>query len=832
MKKRKEMKLKVPDGKLRKIGLWIGLNGAEFKLILFIALSVFAAFYAPSNANAKVIVLKAEKKAKKVKRTPFTVSKIKKKVIKTMTNPMTSFESLLNVSPSIHASTSGPNNIRSRVELRGFGTGEVSETFDGIPLNNMFDGDSSNYMDVRNNIPFTLGDISGVNISYGVNNPSVDTFDSLGGQIGYEPVMPTSKFNASIFGGYGSFATRIYGFALNTGKLWEGIRMYLRVERDDANNWYDGSSYPNRDHSYYLSLIKPYNRGRSNISFIWMRNDDYANDPHLVPVPLLNQFGYNWGWPTSVENTSAYNQEYYAILGWKDYVDRHFTFDNKAFYSEDDMYKSLYINPACEPYKFWGSNAADSSQCAIPSSIIVQDGVQNLQPYRLGFNSFPQSQSPASSPTPSVDSYLNQYNANTQYSGLAYATDNHIKAVSLTQYGDYPMFIIRLPRNIVTLGAQLNFGIFHKTEGISNYAFAPILLGYNAINDMRGTESMDALYIQDRLSIIPHKLFLEPGVKDQYVNESVSSNITYNDPYGGQVSDNFNEIEPTVGLSYNLLPNWNFYATYGKTMKAPNYNEYESIINSIGPNNTGLIGPSNSMSSIKPEIVTDYELGTRYRLQNLELSANIYKEDFTHTFGTYSSTVNGITTSYEYNGGSSTYEGFQLEAQYDINKNLNIYGNYSLNTGKYTTTFTSKAAGLGGASMIAGENVPFIPRHLANIGVDENYFNVNGSLSGTYTGEQFVTDINSNPTSAYHLGGYWLFNLNLSHEFNFRQIPILKDADLKSMELSFTVDNIFNRKYLEGAIPGFVKTSNTGEFYAEYLPGMPRFYYVSASFKF
>ncbi len=802
-------------------------------IFLFPLVLVLAVFLSPLAANARVIVLKAEKKARKVKRTPFTVSKIKKKVIKTMTNTMTSFESLLNVSPSIHASTSGPNNIRSRVELRGFGTGEVSETFDGIPLNNMFDGDSSNYMDIRNNIPFTLGDISGVNINYGVNNPSVDTFDSLGGQIGYEPVMPASKFNASIFGSYGSFATRTYGFSLNTGKLWEGIRMYLRAEGDDANDWYDGSSYPNNDDSYYLSLIKPYNRGRSRISLIYMRNDDNANDPHLVPVPLLNQFGYNWGWPTSVENAQAYNQEYYLILGWKDYVNRHFTFDNKTFYSQDDMYKNLYINPACEPYRFWNNGVNPNiSQCSIPSSIIVPDGVQPLQPFSLGFNSFPQSQSPAASSTPAVDSYLNQYNASTQYNALAYATDNHIKAVSLSQYGDYPMFIISLPRNTVTLGAQLNFGNFHKTEGVSNYAFAPILLGYNAINDMRGSMSMLATYVQDRLSIIPHKLFLEPGVKYQYVNESVSSNITYNDPYGGQASDNFKEIEPTVGLSYNLLQNWNFYATYGKTMKAPNYNEYESVINSIGPNPT-VIEPSTSMSAIRPEIVTDYELGTRYRLQNLNLSANIYKEDFTNTFGTFSSTVNNITTSYEYSGGSSRYEGFQLEAQYDINKNINIYGNYSLNTGTYTSTYVSKAAGLGGASMIAGENVPFIPRHLANIGIDEDYFNIDGNLSGTYTGEQFVTDINSNPTSAYHLGGYWLFNLNLSHEFNFRKLSFFKAADLKSMELSFTVDNIFNRKYLEGAIPGFVTTtSQTNEFYAEYLPGMPRFYCVSTSFKF
>ncbi|RZD18151.1 MAG: TonB-dependent receptor [Candidatus Acididesulfobacter diazotrophicus] len=784
---------------------------------IFILTLMSAVYGLTPNAEAGVISIKAITKKVKVKRTPFTVSKIKKKTIKRMTNPMTSFESLLNVAPSIHASTSGPNNIRSRVELRGFGTGEVSQTFDGIPINNMFDGDSSNYMDIRNNVPFTLGDVSGVNISYGVNNPSVDTFDSLGGQIGYQPVMPSSKFSASIFGGYGSFATRTYGFALNTGKLWEGIRMYLRVEHDDANNWYDGSSYPNRNHSYYFSLIKPYNRNRSNISFIFMRNDDYANDPHLVPVPLLNQFGYNWGWPTSVENAQAYNQEYYIILGWKDYIDKNITFNNKAFYSEDDMYKSLYINPACDNHDNNANNPGfNTSQCSIPSSIFIN----GVQPYTLGFgNGF---WTPG---TYTTDSYLNQFSTPEQ---LAYATDNHVKSVSLTQYGDYPSFIIKLPRNIITLGAQLNFGNFHKTEGVGSTAFAPIVFSYNTINDLRGSESMEALYAQDRFAIIPHKLFIEPGVKYQYVNENISTNTVYNFPYGGQVSDNFTEIEPTVGLSYNLLPNWNFYATYGRIMKAPNYTELETTLGSLGPNSSGTLVYSTPINTLKPEIVTDYELGTRYRLQNLSLSANIYKESFTNTFGTYLNFANGIT--YQYNGGASVYTGFQLEAQYDINKNLNIYGNYSLNTGKFTSSFSSSMG-----TISSGENVPFIPRHLMNLGIDENYFSINGNLSGTYTGEQFVEDLNGNPTSSYHLGGYWLFNLNLSHKFNFRNIPFFKEADLKSMKLSFTVDNIFNRNYLEGAIAGGVNTShsNTGSFpYAEWMPGMPRFYYVSTSFKF
>ncbi|RZD17260.1 MAG: TonB-dependent receptor [Candidatus Acididesulfobacter guangdongensis] len=786
---------------------------------IFILTLMSASLWTCPNAVAGVISIKAITKKVKVKRTPFTVSKIKKKAIKRMTNPMTSFESLLNVAPSIHASTSGPNNIRSRVELRGFGTGEVSETFDGIPINNMFDGDSSNYMDIRNNVPFTLGDVSGVNISYGVNNPSVDTFDSLGGQIGYEPVMPSSKFSASIFGGYGSFATRTYGFSLNTGKLWEGIRMYLRVEHDDANDWYDGSSYPNRDHSYYFSLIKPYNRNRSDISFIFMRNDDYANDPHLVPVPLLNQFGYNWGWPTSVENAQAYNQEYYVILGWKDYIDKNITFNNKAFYSEDDMYKNLYINPACHPSA--ASAGISTASCNIPSSIYV-DGVQ---PYTLGFGHG--DWSPGFYPN---DSYLNQFSTSAQ---LAYATDNHTKAVSLTQFGDFPTVTVKLPRNTVVFGGQFIDGNFHKTEWLGGSAYTPFTLGYNAYNDLRGSESMDALYAQDRLSIIPHKLFLEPGVKYQYVNENISTNPVDNYTYGGTIANNYTEIEPTVGLSYNLLSNWNFYATYGRTMKAPNYSEFETSLGSLGPNSSGIFVYSKPITSLKPEIVTDYELGTRYRLQNLTLSANIYKESFTNTFVTYLNTI--TETTYQENAGNSVYTGFQLEGQYDINRNLNVYANYSLNTGKYTSSYFFHHSSSGvNYSVQSGENVPMIPRHLANVGIDENYFHINGNLSGTYTGEQFVTDINGQPTSAYHLGGYWLFNLNLSHKFNFRNIPFFKEADLKSMKLSFTVDNILNRNYLEGIVAGFAGQSYpTGTAtYAEFMPGMPRFYYVSTSFKF
>ena len=141
----------------------------------------------------------------------YTVSHISKKAIEAANNPMMGITNILSQKPSIYVTTSGPNGVRSHIYMRAFNGGQITEEFDGIPLNSLFDGSAQNYASVRNNVPFTLGDVSSVNIYRGINNPSVNSFNSLGGTINFNPLMPSRKFGASIFGGWGSFATTEYG---------------------------------------------------------------------------------------------------------------------------------------------------------------------------------------------------------------------------------------------------------------------------------------------------------------------------------------------------------------------------------------------------------------------------------------------------------------------------------------------------------------------------------------------------------------------------------------------------------------------------------------------
>ena len=103
---------------------------------------------------------KKEEQKKKLFKSAYTVSHITKKEIAATQNPMVGIVNVLNQKPSIYVTTSGPNGVRTHIYMRAFNGGQITEEFDGIPLNSLFDGSAQNYASVRNNVPFTLGDVS------------------------------------------------------------------------------------------------------------------------------------------------------------------------------------------------------------------------------------------------------------------------------------------------------------------------------------------------------------------------------------------------------------------------------------------------------------------------------------------------------------------------------------------------------------------------------------------------------------------------------------------------------------------------------------------------
>ncbi len=758
-------------------------------------------------------ITKEEKEKKKLFKSAYTVSHISKKAIEATNNPMTGIANILSQKPSIYVSTSGPNGVRTHIYMRAFNGGQITEEFDGVPLNSLFDGSAQNYASVRNNVPFTLGDVSSVNIYRGINNPSVNSFNSLGGTINFNPLMPSRKFGASIFGGWGSFATTEYGASINSGKLPYGIRMYLKASKNNSNGWMQNTS--DKNDSYYMSIIKPYNTGRSNISFIYMRNDNAGFTPHSVPLSLEQQYGYTFNWPSNVSNSYNLDESWYAILGWNDYVNRHLRFQNKAFYHYNHYYRVSYTNPQCisKIYNYPANpdyNAATNGEC----SAITINGIQ---PFYLP-------NQPESWVSPDSNNSYNPASLFPDGGGDSlYGTDNHLYLEYMNEYGDIPSLTIKAPHNEITLGGQFFIGTIHSAEYWYGNSNVPQGNLYNDAWNEHDTRANDTVYIQDKITVIPKRFFIEPGFKYNTVNTTAADNPGYYYPIGGTESNVYNYFEPSLGLSYNLLKNWVIYGAWGKIQKVPNIAAYYGLIGAATLNGNPYTPP---LTTVKPEYITDYELGTRYKYNNLKLSINGYKEDFLNTFSTAYN--QSLGTSLEYNAGNSMYEGIELAANYKISRKTGVFANWSYNTAIYTTNYSGNYG-----TILSGEHIADVPRHLANLGGYANLFKTYLRIWGTYSGQQYLNDSNGNPTDKYHLGGYWVLNGYLSHYFNFKNIGILKNAQFKGVKVSLSVDNILNRNYNAWGYIGYNSIpGNSNYTYETVMPGLPRFFMLNASVKF
>jgi hypothetical protein len=301
-----------------------------------------------SATNTPVQVGQVSKKAKvsAKKKVPlkatYSEHVITAKVVR-RASPMQNAQTILARKPSINAFSTGPNGMRSTITFRAFKSGQFSETFDGVPLNGMFNGGTTNQASYRNAIPLTLNDISGINIYNGINNPSINSYNSLGGTINYQPRQPGKTMGGSVGMGYGSFGTFQWNALFNTGSI-DGFRSLFAYNRQTSNGWLQNSG--NRNTNYYYAGILPYDHGMSKVSAYVIVNNNVGYTPHSVPQVLIQQYGYNYNWPLNYSTSANNDTELTAILGDKSTVSRHVILGAKFYVHNNDYHRTSYANPA------------------------------------------------------------------------------------------------------------------------------------------------------------------------------------------------------------------------------------------------------------------------------------------------------------------------------------------------------------------------------------------------------------------------------------------------------------------------------------------------------
>jgi iron complex outermembrane receptor protein len=269
-----------------------------------------------------------------------------------------------------------------------------------------------------------------------------------------------------------------------------------------------------------------------------------------------------------------------------------------------------------------------------------------------------------------------------------------------------------------------------------------------------------------------------------------------------------NFFNPKVGLTYQITPESNFYASFAVANKEPNRDDYTE---------------STPDSRPRPERLNDVEAGYRIKKSKFNIGANIYSMIYKDQL-VLTGQINDVGSYVRSNVANSYRNGVELDATFAVlpklswgataafsqNKVKNFaefiddYDNGGQIKNSYNKTDLAFSPNFVGSSTLS-----FKPTNASEI-----------AFISKYVGKQFLDNTSNNSRK---LDAFFVNNLRLSYDFKLKNI--------KSIGVGLLVNNIFNELYESNGytfsyIDGGLKTENY------YYPQAESNFLASLNFKF
>ena len=734
---------------------------------------------APASPTSTVLTPKARKAATQA------VTSVSKSQIN-LFNPQASGLQSLTIAPGVtvagYAAQSG--SARSTLSVRGVKVGwnsvpgdletnGLTAELDGVPLNSLIQTTGWHSTEV----PLGLL-LSGTNLIYGPGNPRERWYDSLGGTVNFIPVQPSRKPGITISGSYGSFDSQSESFIGQTGEHdgWSGVfgyaHAFYHTFRQGSFDW------PSRSNQAYAKLRKRYDGGEISVGFYWQHSDEFR--PNMIPVtPVagLTTAGANLPGPLYSQQTSGF----YSSL------------------PRDVWFKENQI----ENYLLYAKLVQD-----IGPDVKFHDTLW----FRRGS--------------------VTHYRINNQYPPANPTGTEYYFPFSNT-VGNKAYVDITLPyNNVLSVGAYaidsrtLNqLDLYNGSLGTSRQS--PNYISYNTYNNL-----FVAAFVQDKLTLF-NRLHIVPGLQvvsyqTDFINNNASvaagksgglvAGTNYNT--NPDVSKTFVKLEPSIGVSLDVLPWLTAYGNVAQTYQNPTGGNFDNAQTDLA-----------SLRAVKSD---DYELGLRALSSDLPLfSRGFLDVNYFHDFISdqtipVSLASNPAVTTFGY--GAATLQGANLEADGDIGFPWRVFANGEVldaHWNRFYSTTTNLTYG--------GMPVSNSPVFTANIGVRYRRFVGRTLFSGTvydqYVGRRYLFSNLIGAPTKMPLAPYNLLNLSIS-----AKIPIVSPytPGLKMLKLSFTATNLLGRRYNSTAYVSsggyFGGVPSAGTVLAN--PGAPRAFYGTVSVSF
>lgn len=707
-----------------------------------------------------------------------------------------SIQTMLNDQPSVFAYTNGPLGVSTDINFRAFNSGQFAETYDGVALNDLFNSGvtGDGVADNQNNVLLLAANIDSVQIYRGINNPAVNSYNSLGGTINFIPRLPDQTAGVEVGASYGSFNTALAHATINTGVIG-GFRQLLSYNYGTSEGWLANTGDRNNN-VYYSSGYAAENGDELNLILIYNHNDGHT--PFQMPTALLQQNGGFYQWPSTVAYENDRDTEMMGILDFRAELAPNISFDNKFFSGYNNYLRTSYANPA------------DSESATQPYELPSQAETYD---YWIFFPNGP------------------TYNPKKTFGSDALGNDYHFYGYTTWGAGYTPTLTLALPYNNVTVGGNVTYGQLHSREFWYGAYDMPTVDGYNNAWDEHDERVFASIYVQDEIDLLDKRLSITPGVKYLYAHTSDTDSIAFFYPYGGTNGNGTGFVSPTIGANYKITDDFAVYAAFGQSLKFPDITAYYNGI----PGTTAATPPKIPPVEVKPEHVNDYELGLRYQREGLSGSVSVYREDFSDTFiDAFNPTTYLTVVS---NGGASEYQGVELQLRNDFGAQSwgDIKGqlSFAYNQAKFTSTFHSDFAGGQGENndadtlVTAGEPLADVPDILFSADVNWSYEGWWVDLNGRYVGSQYTDNEGTGLPSSTKIPDYTVVDLNLAKTIPLRSFW----GSPGSVKFSLNIDNILNKYYYNEEYTNSDKDFQ-GAYYQVASPGAPRSFTGSVVVKF
>lgn len=695
---------------------------------------------------------------------------------------LTSVLSMIDNLPGVlinEGDTFGSDDWSTTVSVRGFQL-SLDEQQIGITIDGIANGNSNYGGGAKANRYIDTENLQGVEVAQGTADIASRSNEALGGSLNFTTLDPSQEQGLIFSSTIGDFDAQKFFVRYETGELSKDTYAWLSVSSSENSDWVQQSAQNTRDHiaGKIISTV-----GNVDITGYFSYDDTHEDNYQRVSlaqfkqnpewdrltedwtgVPYIDQL-YRRGWSTLRENLFGYIQAEYKTESWE--------FSGNLYYHDNegrgDWVPPYIVDVTTDP--------DGEGHSELQSGNTVYGGAF------LGQIFFVNANGESLAPTDGCESSITfpYGGAGPQYDAGCYPSSaipvgsyrhTHYNKQRFGFNGDFAYH-----SDIGDMENTLRGGIWYEDyqreesrdwhkiiDSTTGYQFDHV--AYWQQYDRAFPVETLMLYLEDSLDM--GMVTARLGLKQFYVD------LTRNDNLGGlpsvDVSSDSDLLVSAGVVVQTGIDGLEAFAGYAENFAAIK--------------DTVLERDASQLSNIEPETAENIDIGLRYSSGSINANMTYYSIEFDDrlTFIAPDS-PDGIDFLIGTNGGYVNVggvesSGIEASLSYQATDTLSLYTSFTSNNSEYTS---------GSVGFPAGNTVFGSAEEMGVVSFDWEKQSYRAGLSTKWVGERWLDAANTQRVDSYIVSDFYA-SVKLE---NLAQ-------GLDSMELRFTINNLFDESYLGG----------------------------------